>query len=106
MNGIEIVILLFIVLVIIGLAYAFFSWLIHTEKKQGRKNINSIARIIKIITSIIGFVGVTGGLLTMGWFSLVNTIVGASIIVISLISSVIMYGLGEIIQLLQDIKQK
>lgn len=100
------IIILFVVLVIIGLAYAFFSWLIHTEKKQERKSINSIARIIKIITSIIGFLGVIGGLLTMCWFSLVNTIVGASIVIVSLISSVIMYGLGEIIQLLQDIKQK
>ena len=60
--------------------------------------VNIVAKIIKIISLITGIVGAI-----YGFYLIDRSDFAISIIVASVISAVFIYGLGEIIQLLQNI---
>lgn len=83
----------------------------NNEKKSEHNNANiiennyyqnTVAKIIKILSFILGILGIIVGLTTIEDLQLMSII----IIVTSLISSILIYALGEIIQLLEDIKNK
>lgn len=63
---------------------------------------NRVAKLIKVISIISLIIGVIIGITQLDTYS----ILGITYIVISIISSIFVYGLGEIIQLLEDIKNK
>ena len=63
---------------------------------------NTIAKIIKIISIISAIAGIIIGLVTIGELEVMSV----AIIIVSIISAVFVYALGEIIQLLEDIKNK
>ncbi len=65
---------------------------------------NVVARIIKVIAIIGGFIGIIYG------FNLLDSYhtedIAFPIIIASIVSAIFVYALGEIIQLLEDIKNK
>lgn len=63
---------------------------------------NAVAQIIKVIAIIEAIVIVIVGLVSMEYLETMSVV----IIVAGVISAVFIYALGEIIQLLQDIKDK
>lgn len=64
------------------------------EKKNVNEN-NAVAGIIKGSAVLVGFVG-----------SIVSLENGLIILAISIISALLLYAFGEVIELLQDIKNK
>lgn len=68
------------------------------------ENINAVAKVIKILAIITAILGIVFGVYAI---DILNMDEGALIIIIaSIISAVFTYALGEIIQLLEDIKNK
>lgn len=65
---------------------------------------NAVAKIIKILAIVVGVVGVLFGIISID--ALNSGEMAVFIILLSVISAVFIYALGEIIQLLQDIKNK
>jgi hypothetical protein len=68
--------------------------------------INKVAQTIKIIAIVIGVLG-----FAIGLFTILNdggeiSTVSISFIIIGIVSAIFIYALGEIIQLLEDIKNK
>lgn len=64
------------------------------EKKNINEN-NTVAGILKGLAVLVGFLGTIIGLKN-----------GLIIIAISIISAILLYAFGEVIELLQDIKNK
>ena len=76
----------------------------NNAPKTSYRELNKIATIIKIIAIIVAIVGVCIGI---GQFESYRTEeLGWIYIIVSIISAVFVYALGEIIQLLEDIKNK
>lgn len=63
---------------------------------------NKVAILLKIFSIIILIVGIIVGIIQLDTYS----ILGISYIIVSIILSIFIYGLGEIVQLLEDIKNK
>lgn len=70
-----------------------------------QNNYNNVARIIKAISIIACIIGILGSLIMFSEY-LITGGLAFSIIIGSIITSVFFYGYGEIIQLLEDIKNK
>ena len=76
----------------------------NNAPKTSYRELNKIATIIKIIAIIVAIAGVCIGI---GQFESYRTEeLGWIYIIVSIISAVFVYALGEIIQLLEDIKNK
>lgn len=65
---------------------------------------NIVARIIKVIALIGGIIGVIFGFTLLDSYS--SEELAFPIIIASIVSAIFVYALGEIIQLLEDIKNK
>ena len=65
---------------------------------------NTVAKVIKIISIIVAIGGFIFGLYKIDGFN--SSYFVAPIIIASIVSAVFIYALGEIIQLLEDIKNK
>ena len=65
---------------------------------------NLVAKIIKIIAIIVGVIGIFYGLTMLDSFS--SEEFALPIIIASIVTAIFVYGFGEIIQLLEDIKNK
>lgn len=65
------------------------------------RNINTIAKFIKVLAIIEGIIGFIVGLISEN-----SLMIGLLYISISVISAMFIYGFGEMIQLLEDIKNK
>ena len=81
---------------------------ISNDNKDNNVNVsartNKVATIIKALSIVAGVIGVVFGLYAIDGLNMDE---GAVIIIIaSIISAIFIYGLGEIIQLLEDIKNK
>lgn len=73
------------------------------EKKEKRK-INNVAFSIKTISVLLMLLGIIGGgLLFVLNISQINAI---SYIIGSIISGILMYAVGEFLQIMEDIKNK
>lgn len=73
------------------------------EKKEKIK-INNVAFSIKTISVLLMLIGVIGGILL---FVLnISQVNGISYIIISIISGILMYAIGEFLQIMEDIKNK
>lgn len=80
----------------------------NREYKNNNGNVssrtNKVATIIKALSIVAGVIGVVFGLYAIDGLNMDE---GALIIIIaSIISAIFTYALGEIIQLLEDIKNK
>lgn len=75
----------------------------NTSYEYDNRNINSVARIIKILAIISAVISIIGGIFFFG-----DSEPGMGIVCLigGIISSIFVYSLGEIIQLLEDIKNK
>lgn len=71
------------------------------SKNTNMCHTNNVANIIKILAIMSGFAGAI-----LGFSSIDKSDFAILIIVASVISAVFIYALGEIIQLLEDIKNK
>ena len=81
---------------------------ISNDNKDNNVNVsektNKVATIIKALSIVAGVIGVVFGLYAIDGLNMDE---GALIIIIaSIISAIFTYALGEIIQLLEDIKNK
>ncbi len=74
----------------------------QVEYESNTSKTNTVAKIIKTIAIIEGIAGIILGLATMGNLELLSI----AIMVAGFISAVFIYAIGEIIQLLEDIKNK
>lgn len=63
---------------------------------------NKIAKSMKLVSIILLILGIIIGITQLDTY----LVLGITYIVISIISSIFVYGFGEIIQLLEDIKNK
>lgn len=72
--------------------------------EQGYKRYNGTATLIKTIAFIGAIIGVFFGIAQFD--SAATSALGIACIAISIISGIFIYALGEIIQLLEDIKNK
>lgn len=71
------------------------------EKKDIKKN-NTVAEVLQCLAV---FIGAFGFLIALGYIQ--NSVLSAIIIIgIIIISAILMYAFGEVIELLQDIKNK
>ena len=73
-----------------------------TTTNEEDKIINTSAKCIKVIAIMIGIICFIAGLAYIDD----DSNFGLTLIIISIISSIFIYGFGEIIQLLEDIKNK
>lgn len=81
---------------------------ISKDNKNNNGNVssktNKVATIIKALSIVVGVIGVIFGIYAINGLNMDE---GALIIIIaSIISAIFTYALGEIIQLLEDIKNK
>ena len=74
------------------------------NNKEDNTGINTVAKVIKIISIIVAVGGFIFGLYTIDGLNTGSLV--APIIIGSVIFAVFLYALGEIIQLLEDIKNK
>lgn len=74
----------------------------NTTNYEEEKTANTVARIIKVIAIFEAIAGIILGLIFIEDLELMSIV----IIVVGFISAVFIYAIGEIIQLLQDIKNK
>lgn len=86
------------------------SCYIELDNKKQNSNtdntlyINNVAHNIKLISVITCIISIVFGLIM--WADTEEAIIPIIIIVISIIVAIFIYGFGEIIQLLEDIKNK
>lgn len=73
----------------------------HRSNNTNNLKSNSVANIIKVISIIIGLIG-----LIFGFSSIDKSDLAIPIIIGSVVSAVFVYAQGEVIQLLEDIKNK
>lgn len=76
----------------------------ENNKTVNKNEKNIAASIIKAISIIGAIISVIYGLNLLGSYT--TSTIGFFVIIISIISAVFIYGLGEIIQLLEDIRNK
>lgn len=74
----------------------------RNNNSNSNNSINNIAKIIKVIAILEAISGLILGLMLIKEIETMSII----IIVVGFISAVFIYALGEIIQLLEDIKNK
>ncbi len=72
------------------------------EEETNESPQNNIANLLKAFGIILAIVGIFGGFISIEYLGIYAVVV----IVISIISATLIYGIGEIIQLLEDIKRK
>lgn len=73
------------------------------NEKQKRK-INNVAFAIKTISVLLIIIGIVGGCLMIALS--ISQMGGISYIIGSIIAGILMYAIGEFLQLIEDIKNK
>ena len=74
------------------------------EEKKEKRKINNVAFSIKTISVLLMLVGVIGGGLL--FFLNISQINAISYIIGSIIVGILMYAVGEFLQIMEDIKNK
>lgn len=73
----------------------------NNNNNKSNTRTNNVASVIKELAIVVAIIGVLGG-----FVAIEKTDFAIPLIVASIISAVFIYALGEIIQLLEDIKNK